>query len=185
MNAYVALLRGVNVSGKNKIKMAEFRSLLEEKLGFNHVETYIQSGNILFQANRGNESDIAGSISEVIKKSYGYDVPVWVYSHKEFTNIYTSNNFISASGYETAFLHTTLFHDTLPANTLELLEPYAVQEEELNVGVKCIYLYAPNGYGKTKLSNTHMEKKLGTRATTRNWKTMTKLKEMMDELALK
>ena len=86
MNNYIAVLRGINVSGKNIIKMAQLKQMFED-IGFSGVSTYIQSGNLLFSSIEAQVSDLESTISEAIKATFGYDVPVMVILPKELNHI--------------------------------------------------------------------------------------------------
>lgn len=174
MYKYLALLRGINVSGKNKILMKDLKTLCES-LGWVNVQTYIQSGNVVFES--AAETGLAVSLSEAIEKSYGFDVPVVIRNLDEMRKILTVEAF---PGSDPAFQHVTLLEnqpeqglvDAIPAEKY-LPDQFVFQNRE-------IYLYCPGGYGNTKLNNSFFEKRLKTTATTRNRKTMTELLKRME-----
>ncbi len=175
MNKHLALLRGINVSGKNKILMKDLKSLCES-LGWVNVQTYIQSGNIVFESPAGAEP--AKGLSEEIRKTYGFEVPVVIRNLDEMRKIMAVEAF---PGMDPAFQHVTLLEcqpeqvlaDAIPAEKF-LPDSFLMHGKE-------IYLYCPGGYGNTKLNNTFFEKKLKTVATTRNRKTMRELLKLMEE----
>ena len=176
MATYVAILRGINVSGHKIIKMERLRAAFEE-LGFAHVKTYVQSGNVIFETSEPSES-LAAKIERKILNEFGFDVPVLTKSSKEMMDIVKRNPFLKDVSIDQSKLHVTFLSDDPPRNTLELLEPLAAGAELVRIVSRAVYLYCPNGYGNTKLTNTAIEKKLSCRATTRNWATTNKLLEM-------
>lgn len=152
-----------------KIPMADLR-LLYESIGLKDVITYIQSGNVIFSSN-SSPRDIFPKIEEVIQKRFGFDVDVIIRTPDDFQKIIDSNPYKK----NIERLYVT-FLKTHPSDLLlSKLSMYDFPPEEYSVIDDVIYLYCPNGYGKTKLSNTFFESKLGIRATTRNWKTVNEL----------
>ncbi|HEV8537808.1 MAG TPA: DUF1697 domain-containing protein [Bacteroidota bacterium] len=174
---YVALLRGINVGGQRSIKMAGLSTLFES-LNFQNVRTYVQSGNVVFESRLKDAAAIAGNIEKKITRTYGFDVKVILRTIVEFENIVSHNPFTSERTIEIDKLHVTFLQglpDKQSVSTLdikkEINERYIVQGRE-------IYLYCPNGYGRTKLNNGAFERNLKLPATTRNWKTTNKLLEI-------
>jgi uncharacterized protein (DUF1697 family) len=176
MKTYVAILRGVNVSGHKIIKMERLRAAFED-MGFANVKTYVQSGNVVF-ATAEPPAGLAAKIERTILNEFGFDVPVLTKSSKELQEIVKRNPFVKDAAIDQAKLHVTFLSDDPPRNALELLQPLAVGAEQVRLVSRAVYLYCPNGYGNTKLNNTAIEKKLSCRATTRNWATTNKLLEM-------
>ena len=164
---YVILLRGINVGGKRKILMKDLIQLLE-KGRYQNVQTYIQSGNIVLSSTEKDDSIIEEHIATLIKTEYGFDVPVMALNRKQFDSIYTQNPFLKN---DIQSLHVTILNQ--PQTDIELRADEALRIENQ------VYLFCPNGYSKTKYTNGFFEKKLNCQATTRNWKTMTKLKVML------
>ncbi|MFV2060760.1 MAG: DUF1697 domain-containing protein [Gammaproteobacteria bacterium] len=175
---YISLLRGVNVSGKNKIKMPELK-FLYESLDLKNVETYIQSGNVIFETKDKSISNIKSLIENTIKNKFKFKVPVEIRTKLDLKNIIKNNPFgtIDLENEGTKVLVT--FLATKPnKDKITDLNKYVKLPEKLNIKGKEVYLYCPNGYGKSKLSNTFIEKKLEVAATTRNWKSVVKLYEL-------
>lgn len=178
MHSYISLLRGINVSGKNKIKMADLRSLYES-LGFQEVETYIQSGNVLFKAKQTDILTIQDLIKSQIQTKYGYDISILVLKANFINTVVEKNPFLQDRNEDIKFLHVT-FLSQIPSNDLvEQLKTLNYKEDEFMIIEKLVFLFTPGGYGKTKLSNNFLERKLKTSATTRNWKTISKLQNMI------
>ncbi|MFV0591646.1 MAG: DUF1697 domain-containing protein [Draconibacterium sp.] len=181
MQTYISILRGINVSGKNLLKMAALKQALEQ-LKFEKVTTYIQSGNIVFQSPEENSERLAETIHHQIQKSFGYDVPTQVFTAKSWKQIIDNNPFVKDKTKDTGFLHVTfLATKPEPFNNQEIFIK-KMEGEEIQITSKAIHLYCPHGYGRTKLNNTFLETKLGVPATTRNWKTCLKLLEIADGL---
>ena len=179
MNTFIALLRGINVSGAKTIKMDNLRKTFQRQ-GFENVATYIQSGNVVFTASETATSQLAAKIAESIKTNFGFDVPVIVLSVAELKTI-TENNPLNNGTRDTAFLHVTFLAENPAAFNLSDIEAKKQGEEEIMISGKVIYLFCPHGYGKTKLTNTFLESKLKVPATTRNWKTCGELLRMAAE----
>jgi uncharacterized protein (DUF1697 family) len=176
MSTYVAILRGINVSGHKIIKMERLRAAFEE-MEFASVKTYVQSGNVIFETGEP-PAGLAAKIEKRILDEFGFDVPVLTKSSKEMMEIVKRNPFLKDASIDRGKLHVTFLSDDPPRNALDLLEPLAVGAEQARIVGRAVYLYCPNGYGNTKLTNTAIEKKLSCRATTRNWATTNKLLEM-------
>lgn len=174
MANYISMLRGINVSGQKKIKMAELRAIYESA-GFAKVATYIQSGNVVFSSSSTNTSEITKSIEDQVKKKLGYTVAVILRSANEFRKIINHNPFIGTEQIDTSKLHITFLSDKPSKEKIEALEPTIGSSEQFQTIGKEVYLYCPNGYARTELSNNFFEKKLALSATTRNWNTINKL----------
>jgi len=176
MNRYIAILRGINVSGAKTIKMEDLRKNFQ-KQGFENITTYIQSGNVIFTSGETVPSKLASKIAEAIKTDFGFDVPVIVLSADELKTI-ISNNPLNNGTNDTAFLHVTFLTEKPAAFKFSDIEAKKQGDEEIIISGKVVYLFCPHGYGKTKLTNTFLESKLKVAATTRNWKTVTELSAM-------
>jgi uncharacterized protein (DUF1697 family) len=176
MTTYVAILRGINVSGHKIIRMERLRAVIGE-LGFAQVKTYVQSGNVIFETDKPS-AGLAVKIERKIFEEFGFDVPVLTKSSKELKDIIKRNLLAKDPAIDQAKLHVTFLSDDPPRNALELLQPLAEGAEQVHLAGRAVYLYCPNGYGNTRLTNTAIEKKLSCRATTRNWATTNKLLEM-------
>ncbi len=180
MQTYIALLRGVNVSGKNKLNMAELKMMLEDWWKYKQVETYIQTGNIIFQYENIPPKVLATDIHNSIRDTFGYEVPVLVMTKANFLNTVDNNPFLEESKVlDPKFLHVTFLED-IPVLALvpKVLEADNGSEEIRWVRDK-LYLYYPDGYGRAKMTNNKIEIKLKVNATTRNWRTCNKLADML------
>jgi len=179
METYICMLRGINVSGQKLIKMEDLR-LTFEIMGFKNVRTYIQSGNIIFESKESNSEDIENLIKKTILNEYGYDVSVMVKQKKELVEVLENNPLIKSGNEDHSKLHVTFLSDTPLEENLKKIKGADYGSGEFFVSGNTVYLYCPDGYGRTKLSNNFFENKLKVTATTRNWKTVTKLVELSD-----
>jgi uncharacterized protein (DUF1697 family) len=177
MYTYISLLRGINVSGQKKIKMADLK-VLYEGLGFANVRTYQQSGNVVFDTHTQDADELAAHIEPRIKQVYGYSVTVFIRQPGDFQRILESNPFVDRPGAQPNRLLVTFLYRQSPEAKLNDLSIPPGTGDEFYIGKREIYLFCPGGYGKSKLSNNFFERKLGVPATTRNWKTVNALYEM-------
>lgn len=178
MKTHIALLRGINVTGHNKIKMAELKSLFID-LGFKNVTTYIQSGNIIFETNKLDTNSIEQQITLSVKKHFNYTINVLVITVNHLKTIFNSNPFLKRENIDITKLHVTLLKNKPNLENVPLIKNLIKNnDDEFEILDKNIYIFCPNGYGKTKLNNNLFEKKLQSAATTRNWKTISKLVEL-------
>ena len=176
MHTFVALLRGINVGGKTMIPMPELKSLFAS-LGLEDVTTYIQSGNVVFSTSSGDGQALAAAIEEQIDETFGLGTTVLMRTPTELTEIAGSNPFL---GRETDLtkLHVVFLSGPPAAAAVGELDPTRSPPDEFSVRGSEIYLHLPNGAGRSKLTIDYFEKRLGVRATARNWKTLTKLVEL-------
>jgi uncharacterized protein (DUF1697 family) len=178
MKKYVSMLRGINVSGQKKVKMADLKTLYES-LKFVNVKTYIQSGNVIFESSISDVEKLLRSIEQSVEKTFGFSVSVIIRSKEEFESIIKQNPLIGeGSAEDDTKLLVTFLTDAPPESIVNAIQQFVTKPEVLEVRGKEIYLYCPNGYGKSKLSNRFLERKLGVTATTRNWKTVKKLYDL-------
>jgi len=180
MNTYIAMFRGVNVSGQKKIAMDDLRGLCEA-LDLVNVRTYVQSGNVVFESEEQDASIIAKRIETQIQNAYGYIVPVIIRRPEELRRIIGSNPFLQERNEDPAWLHVTFLYETPSEAKLKELRNPSDNGDEFSIGEKEIFLYCPNGYGTSKLSNAFFERKLGMPTTTRNWRTVNALYQMVSE----
>jgi uncharacterized protein (DUF1697 family) len=176
MTSYISLLRGINLGAHKQIKMPALKALYET-LGLKNVQTYIQSGNVVFESDESAEI-IAPKIQAAIEKDYGFLAETMVISRTEWEAIIEANPF---SDREAQFVHYTLLEAPPKPELLEKLGDVKAEADEYRIIGRTIYLYCPNGYGRTKLNNNFWERKLKLVATTRNSKTMMKLLESSGE----
>jgi len=168
------MLRGVNVGGKRSLDMARLKGICEA-IGLSRVRTYIQSGNVVFESAETNVQALENRIGEKIKKALGLEVAVVIRTKAELGQVVRDCPF---AGKDTSKLHVTFLSSEPVVVPLNELAKAKTCQEEFSVSGKEVYLYCPDGYGRTKLSNSFFEKKLKVLATTRNWNTVNKLLAM-------
>ncbi|MFC4095199.1 DUF1697 domain-containing protein [Euzebyella saccharophila] len=181
MTVYIAFLRGINVSGTKKVPMAQLRSLLEEN-GLDKVTTYIQSGNVVFSSLEEDKSVLENKIQETIEKEFGFQVPVLVITKTGLDTILTSNPFEKNLEKDNGKIYYVLLKNKPDSMLVKHLEEEVYENEEFYVTDTCVYLQCNTGYGKAKLNNNLIERKLKVEATTRNHRTMEKLGQMAANL---
>jgi uncharacterized protein (DUF1697 family) len=175
---YISLLRGINVSGQKKIKMADLKALYES-LGLKEVSTYIQSGNVIFSAGAKKEAVLKRMLESAIEKHYRFKVPVIIITNHQLAAILNANPFATTDLEKDGTKMLISFLSDEPSqDKMQSLIEYVKAPERLIVDGKQVYLHCPGGYGKSKLNNTFLEKKLGVEATTRNLKSVIKLREL-------
>lgn len=181
MQTYISMLRGINVSGQKMIKMDALRQMYE-LLNFSNVRTYIQSGNVVFQSPNTNCLNVEQAIAQQIKQTFGFEVPVMVKTLSELKTVATNNPFVEDRHEDISKLHVTFLSQQAQQNYLEKLNTTQYAPDEFVIIANTIYLFCPNGYGKTKLTNNFFETKLKLLATTRNWKTVNELVNIAEQL---
>ena len=176
---YIVLLRGINVSGQKKIKMADLRAMCVE-MQFKNVQTYIQSGNIVLESSLTDTKELETEIHNQLLATFGFDVPVMVFEKTYWETVLDENPFLKADeAIDIKHLLVT-FLDGIP-NEEGLSKVAAIKSgvDQWQLIGDRIYLYCPNGYGKSKLTNTTLEQKLNVRATTRNWRSINKINDLL------
>ena len=177
MATYLALLRGINVGGANKVPMKELRGLFE-KLGYEDVQTYLQSGNVIFEGKSSTSKKLAAEIERAIAKAFKPGVSVIVRTHRELERVASGNPF-PTKGVKPSLLHVMFLAEPASAKAFKTLDPDRSPTDEFEVKGREIYLRFPSGSGRSKLTIDYFEKKLGTKATARNWNTVSNLLELM------
>ena len=177
METYIALLRGINVSGQKKINMNDLRSLLSA-IGLENVRTYIQSGNVIFQHAPHQQRVLEIQIEQTIQRAYSFDVSVLIKTHAELTLTLERNPFVTDPDKDQARLYLTFLSEAPEQTKMDKLNETNYAPEVFIIKDKDLYFYCPNGYGNTKLNNNFFESKLKVRATTRNWRTVNELHKL-------
>ncbi|WP_452225027.1 DUF1697 domain-containing protein [Lacinutrix chionoecetis] len=174
MKTYIALLRGINVGGHKKVPMATLRQLLEN-IGFNNVKTYIQSGNIIFNASEEKINNIENEIEEIIFSHFKFQVPVIVKTREALETIFNACPFSETKKSNSYFILLSNIPET---HLIDEANKISFENEEFKIIKDCIYFYSSIGYGRTKFNMNSFEKKLEVNATSRNCNTTKKLLEL-------
>ncbi len=168
---YIALLRGINVGGHKKMPMAVLREILA-KNGLKNVQTYIQSGNVIFEYRDQDKYTIADIISKIIFDNFGFEVPVIVKTRVDLEHIIESCPFNQIEKEQSYFM---MLNKVPQVDLVKELESLKYENEVFKIKGDCIYFFASNGYGRTKFNSNFFERKLKVISTARNYKTMIKL----------
>lgn len=177
MTTFVALLRGINVSGRRAIPMGALRESCKA-LGLDDVRTYLQSGNLVIRAGGQRTNELAVRLRDAIARDFGYDVDVQAFSARQWGAVVGANPLWPGTGARENLYHATFLSTSVPDRHFRSLDLPASAGEKAMMAGKVIYVYCPNGYGKTKLSNAFFEKAFQLSATTRNWRTVLALRDM-------
>jgi uncharacterized protein (DUF1697 family) len=175
---YIALLRGINVSGHKTILMDDLK-ILFEKMDFEDVKTYIQSGNVVFKTGGTfTDAELAQRIQQSVAGKYNFYVPVFIRSREDMEKILADNPFLKEKDINPDWLHVTFLSDSPRQSDREAISEYDFSPDRFYLVRNVAYLYCPQGYGNTKISNLFFENRLKVNATTRNWKTVIKLVDL-------
>ena len=173
---YVAFLRGVNVGGKHRLPMKDLAEIFVQA-GCGGVRTYIQSGNVVFDASAPAAKRLPGAITAAIAARFGFDSPVIVRSAEELLSVVRHNPFVRA-GCDPTSLHVVFLADVPAKGAVATLDPDRSPPDEFVVRGREIYLCLPGGTARSKLTNQYFDSKLRTVSSVRNWKTVLALLEM-------
>lgn len=177
MNRRIAILRGINVGGKRKILMADLKSLFN-KMKFSNIHTYIQSGNVIFDLKKEIDNRNLGyKIEKAIEEEFGFEVPVIVRTPQEIEVAINQNPFYNDDT-DIVHLHLTFLNEKPTEENQENADSYNYQPDKFKILKNNVFIYCEGKYHQSKLTNNFFEKKLKVNATTRNWKTVLKLKEL-------
>lgn len=177
MKNYIALLRGINVSGKKTIRMADLQSHLDE-LGWQGIRTYVQSGNVIFSTTREDTGHLAREITRKLQDKYGFEVPALVLDPGDVLHVINHNPYVRDPATIMDRLYVTFLFDRPPEDLVRELQRLRPSTEHFAMDDRIIYLYYPDGYGRARMDNNAFERALKVKATTRNWKTVNKLYEL-------
>ena len=179
MAVYIALLRGINVGGSNKLPMKELSSALKAA-GYENIKTYIQSGNVVFQSNSSDTSAIAEHLSNIIEDGFDFRPSSLVYSYEDYRNIIEATPFdVPEDAHHT--LHINFLAEEATSADIEKIENLKTATEKYRLTNKAFYLHAPDGIGRSKLA-ANVEKSLGVSITARNMRSALKILAMAKEL---
>lgn len=182
MTIAVSLLRGINVGGRNMVRMEALREI-HESLGCEKVRTYVQSGNVVFCAGKRDHSALAGRIADAIERGHGFRPDVVLRTASELRDAIAGNPFGGRSGIEPGKLLVMFLTDRPAGGAIEKLAAAYQGPEEFHLRGRELYIYYPDGQGRSKLTIALIEKTLKTTGTGRNWNTVTKLLAMAEELS--
>jgi uncharacterized protein (DUF1697 family) len=180
MKTYIALLRGINVSGHKLIKMSELKTVFES-CGFSNVTTYIQSGNVVFSSTISNKESIKNNIETALKNKFGFDVYTIVLSKEELFEAGKNHSYLAENVDNLKSIYYSFFDESLNQELVKDLHGLTQETEFFAIEKNVIYCFYPNGYGNSKWNNVFFEKKLKINCTTRNYNTVNKLIELSNQ----
>jgi uncharacterized protein (DUF1697 family) len=181
MPVIVSMLRAVNLAAHNRIKMEALRALYES-LGLRDVETYVQSGNIVFRTDKRDLGRLAKRIEDALERSFGFRSNVILRDASGLRDVIAKNPVAGRDGVEPGKFLVLFLAGQPSAEAREKVRQMKPDPEELWIEDREVYIHFPNGSGRSKLSWTAIEKTLKTPGTARNWNTVTKLLEMAERL---
>ncbi len=180
MTTIIALLRGVNVTGNHMIKMADLRALCES-LGHCNVQTYVQSGNVVFQTSERDHARLGAKIEAAIEKTHGFRPDVVLRTVPEMREVIAKNPFAKREDIEPGKLIITFLATEPTAESRAALSSLKPDPEELRASGREVYVHFPDGMGRSKFVPV-LGRALKGKGTARNWNTVTKLLEMAETL---
>ena len=181
MTAHVALLRAVNVGGRNRIPMPALRQALEDR-GLAEVSTVLQSGNVVFEA-AGSEAAVAEAIRAAITTTFGFDAAVLVRTAAQLAAVAVANPFLAeGEARDPTTLHVAFLDRTPTAVAAARLDEERSPPDAFELRGREVYLSYPNGSGRSRLTLGYLERLLAVEATARNWRTVLRLAEAAREL---
>lgn len=175
---YIALLRGINVGGHNKIPMPDLRALCT-KMGWGDVRSYIQSGNIVFSA-KATTSSLEDELEQAIEQNFGFEIIVIVRTAEDWFRYMTSNPFPEAAAEVPKLLMLGLSKNPPNSNALEALQQRAATDEHLAQTGNALWIHFGGGVANSKLSPAVLNRLVGSPVTARNWRTVLKLNELLE-----
>jgi uncharacterized protein (DUF1697 family) len=181
MKTFISLLRGVNMAGHNKIKMTDLSSLYK-KIGLKDVETFIQSGNVVF-TDPGNlsETDLTEQIEDAVSKKFKYNIPVIIRTPEEFREIVSLNPFSDVENFNPEKLAVIFLYEKPSEAQIEKVKNIDYPPDKFIINGKEIFIYCPNGFGKSKIYTGFFENKMKVSGTGRNWNTINALLKIAEK----
>ncbi|WP_348812588.1 DUF1697 domain-containing protein [Flavobacterium maritimum] len=180
MTTHLALLRGINVSGHNMIKMDALKTTLEN-IGFQNVQTYIQSGNVFVETEEESPAKVGFLIKQEIFKVFGHEIPVVVIGKDDLVACFRNNSFLKEKDMDIKKLYVAFVSIALRGDNINDLKMSQVKPDEATIDANRIYIKYAVGAGKTRFDQKYIEKKLNVIATIRNWNTVTQLLKIYEE----
>jgi uncharacterized protein (DUF1697 family) len=179
MTTHLALLRGINVSGHNMMKMEALKTMLEN-IGFQNVRTYLQSGNV-FVDSEEDAAKVGFMIKQEIFKVFGHEVPTIVITKEDLELCFKNNPFLKEKDADTKKLYVAFVSIALKKESINDLKISQFKPDEASIDGKRIFIKYAVGAGKTRFDQKYIEKKLNVISTIRNWNTVTNLLKMYEE----
>lgn len=181
MSVYVSMLRGINVGPHKRMKMDQLRRCCET-LQFTGVKTYIQSGNIVLQAEKTTPALVSRRLEAQILKAFGFHADVITRTREEFDDAIRKNPLLKEDGIDESKLHVVFLADKPPSESIKKLESIIALPDKMGQRRHEIYFYFPNGVSGSSLWKHNLDKIMTVSGTMRNWNTVNALQRMAAEL---
>ena len=172
---WVALLRGINVGGHNRVPMAGLRSVFEEQ-GCGSVSTYIQSGNVVFTKKASDRARLARLLEQAVEEAFGVSPTVVLRTFEEIGGVIRSHPF----GRDSSKTYVAFLAQEPHREDVRELKRLDVAPDRIEVAGSDVFLHFPNGLQGARLTAAQLERHLRVPATVRNWRTVTRLAEMAE-----
>ena len=182
MTRYAVFLRAVNVGGHNKVPMATLRDIAEG-LGYTDVATYVQSGNLVVDASAKSGAAVETAIGKALHAELGLTLDVMARNRKELAAVIEANPFRKEAKEDTKKVHVSFLAGKPTAAARKACDPTEFEPERFEFGDRCLYLWFPDGAGRSKLATAPWGKRLGMPGTARNWRTVTTMLDLLDQSA--
>ena len=182
MSIYIAMLRGINIGPHKRIKMEKLRACCEA-LKFERVETYIQSGNVVFKAAKLSPAAVSKKLEGRIVTDFGFQVDVITRTCQELQKIVGANPLLKEPSLDESKFHVTFLSDVPDALAIKKLQALTLPPDQVRVSRREIYFYFPNGVSGSSLWKHNLDRVLSVTGTMRNWRTVCRLDQMASELA--
>jgi uncharacterized protein (DUF1697 family) len=172
MRTYISFLRAVNMTGHNSLKMTDLTDLFKN-LGFKDVESFIQSGNVIFNSSEDLPiSDASVKIEKAIFEKFSFTIPVMLRTVPEIKNIFTYNPFLKLDKFDSSKMAVIFLYEEPSEAQIQKVKDIEYPPDQFQIIQREIFIYCPNGFGRTKLYTNFFEKKMHVTGTARNWKTI-------------
>jgi uncharacterized protein (DUF1697 family) len=175
---FAVFLRAVNLGSHNKVSMPKLRDLAAD-LGYADVATYVQSGNLVISAEKAKAAAVETAVSDALRRELGLDVDVMVRSRKELAAVIAANPLEDLAD-DPKMLHVNFLAKQPSAAARKACDRDEFLPERFEFGDRCVYLWYPNGSGRSKMAAAPWGKRLGVKGTSRNWRTVTTMLELLD-----
>jgi uncharacterized protein (DUF1697 family) len=178
MPSYVVLLRGINLGGRARVAMGRLRDVLSAG-GYEDIQTYVQSGNVVFRSRLG-EKALAADVQRRLSDAFGLDIGIFVRTARQLADVAAHNPFLRPGVDPGRQLHVAFLEAVPPRRALAALDPHRAPPDELHPRGREVYVWAPNGIGRSKVLNG-LDRILETTSTVRNWRTVTALLDLVEK----
>lgn len=180
MRVAVSLLRGINVGGRNKIRMADLRDMYRD-LGLSNVQSLLQSGNVLFETAEADLAGVGRELEAAIRAAFGLDIHVILRSSAEFDEVFSRHRFSDAQLLEPRKIAVVFLSDAADGAAVDQLRESNPGQEILQANGRELYIFYSDGMARSKLDSSRIERALGLHSTARNWNTCTRISKLLAE----